>query len=38
MEAHLVHQNQNGEYAVIGLLIEPGSENKLLKNIWENIL
>ena len=37
MEGHLVHQNQNGEYAVIGLLIEPGSENKLLKNIWENI-
>lgn len=37
MEAHLVHQDQNGEYAVVSLLIEPGTENKQLKNIWDNI-
>ncbi len=37
MEAHLVHQNQKGEYAVIALFIEPGEENKLMETVWENI-
>ena len=37
MEAHLVHQNDSGEYAVIGLFIEAGTENKLMATIWDRI-
>ena len=37
MEAHLVHQNHSGEYAVIGLFIEAGDKNQLMETIWDNI-
>ena len=34
MELHLVHQNEDEELAVIGLLIEEGSENEVLAPFW----
>ncbi len=37
MEAHLVHKNASGNYAVIGLLIQAGQENQLMKTIWAQI-
>lgn len=37
MEAHLVHQNSSGEYAVIGLLIKAGQDNQLMKTVWAQI-
>ncbi len=37
MELHLVHQNRSGEYAVIGLLLEAGQSNQLMKTIWAQI-
>ncbi|MEM9507556.1 MAG: carbonic anhydrase family protein [Cyanobacteria bacterium P01_E01_bin.35] len=37
MEAHLVHQNSSGEYAVIGLLIKTGQDNQLMKTVWAQI-
>lgn len=33
MEVHLVHQNQDGEYAVVGLLFEEGESNELLDRL-----
>lgn len=37
MELHLVHQNQAGEYAVVGVFIEEGEENPLLATIFNNL-
>ena len=37
MELHLVHQNQEGEYAVVGVFIEEGQENPLLATIFNNL-
>ena len=37
MEAHLVHKNHSGEYAVIGLLIKAGQNNQLMKTVWAQI-
>lgn len=37
MEMHLVHQNDAGELAVIGVLIEEGAANPELAKIWANI-
>lgn len=34
MEAHLVHQNKNGDLAIIGLMIQNGRENEILDSIW----
>lgn len=34
MEAHLVHQDQYGNYAVIALMFTKGVENKALAKIW----
>lgn len=34
MEMHLVHQDKNGNFAVLGLMIKEGKENKLLKPLW----
>lgn len=37
MEAHLVHMNDNGELAVIGIHMRIGEENDFLKAIWANM-
>ena len=37
MELHLVHQNQEGEYAVVGVFIKEGEENPLLATIFNNL-
>ncbi|MCC6543358.1 MAG: carbonic anhydrase family protein [Nitrospirae bacterium] len=37
MELHLVHKNDNGDLAVIGVLIEEGKENNAFKQIWANM-
>ena len=34
MEIHLVHQDRNGNLAVVGLMIKEGKENKLLTPLW----
>lgn len=34
MEAHLVHKNNEGELAVVGLFIENGEMNSVLSDIW----
>jgi carbonic anhydrase len=37
LELHLVHQNEQGEIAVIGVFIEEGKTNLPLATIWENL-
>ncbi|WP_198648190.1 carbonic anhydrase [Cyanothece sp. BG0011] len=37
MELHLVHQNEQGNIAVIGLFIKEGKPNPTLATIWENL-
>ena len=37
MELHLVHQNEAGELAVIGILMEAGAENDTIASIWSAI-
>lgn len=37
MELHLVHSDENGKLAVIGLMIQEGNENKLLASIWSEL-
>lgn len=36
-EMHLVHKNDKGELAVVGVLIEKGAENAAYKAIWSNL-
>jgi len=36
-EMHLVHKNDKGELAVVGVLIEKGEENAAYKAIWSNL-
>ncbi|MDJ0955933.1 MAG: carbonic anhydrase family protein [Arenicellales bacterium] len=33
MEVHLVHQNTDGDYAVVGLLFQKGETNKLMDQL-----
>lgn len=35
MELHLVHQNQAGNLAVVGVFIDEGAENYFLQQIWD---
>lgn len=35
MELHLVHQDANGELAVLGVMIQEGKENEKLAPIWD---
>jgi carbonic anhydrase len=35
MELHLVHRNQAGALAVIGLFIEAGKQNPIVQKIWD---
>ncbi len=37
MEVHLVHQNDAGELAVVGIMFEEGNENAFLKNFSDNL-
>ncbi len=36
-ELHLVHKNDKGELAVVGVLIEKGKENAAFNEIWANL-
>lgn len=35
MEMHLVHQDATGHILVIAVMMEPGSEHPVLKNLWD---
>lgn len=35
MEAHFVHKNKAGKLAVVGVLIDSGTDNPLIASIWE---
>lgn len=37
MEMHLVHQSDDGEYAVIGVLLERGAENSAYAPVWSHM-
>lgn len=37
MALHLVHANDAGEFAVVGVMIEPGAANEDVRKIWRNI-
>ncbi len=37
MEMHLVHQSVDGEYVVIGVMIQKGSENSSYAVIWDHM-
>lgn len=37
MEMHLVHRNNESEYAVIGIMIESGTENNAYAPVWEHL-
>ena len=37
MELHLVHQNSEGNLAVVGVFMKQGQENTALKPIWDNL-
>lgn len=36
MVAHFVHKSAAGELAVVGVLIEEGTENSLIKSVWSH--
>ncbi|MEB3211008.1 MAG: carbonic anhydrase family protein [Leptolyngbyaceae bacterium] len=37
MELHLVHRNEAGELAVVGILLEQGSGHPVIETVWEHI-
>jgi carbonic anhydrase len=37
MVAHLVHKNKDGKLAVVGVLLDAGKENDMLKTLWSNL-
>lgn len=37
LEMHLVHKNDAGKLAVIGLLFENGPDNPILQSIWQSV-
>jgi len=37
MEMHLVHQSDDGQYAVVALMIEPGQTNSEMAKVWSQI-
>ena len=37
LEAHLVHQSDDGEFAVVGVLMNRGAENATLASVWDNL-
>ncbi len=34
MEVHFVHQNEAGELAVVGVMMNPGEDNPIIASIW----
>jgi carbonic anhydrase len=37
MELHLVHRNEAGKFAVVGVMLTKGKENSLIEEVWKNI-
>lgn len=37
LEGHLVHRNQEGRLAVVGVFIKEGNQNSFLESIWQNL-
>ncbi len=37
MEMHMVHADDNGKLAVVGVLIKEGRENKVLADLWNDL-
>jgi carbonic anhydrase len=37
MELHLVHRNEAGKLAVVGVMLNEGKSNPLIAEIWEQI-
>ncbi|SDH68563.1 carbonic anhydrase [Alteribacillus persepolensis] len=37
MELHLVHEGENGQLAVLGVMLQEGEENEELSKAWENL-
>jgi carbonic anhydrase len=37
MELHLVHRNDKGELAVVGVMMQGGAANKSLEPVWANV-
>lgn len=37
MELHLVHKNQAGNLAVVGVLMQPGASHPLLSSFWQSL-
>ncbi len=37
MEMHLVHQNESGELAVVGVFIESEKHNDIIQTLWHNL-
>lgn len=37
MEVHLVHKNDKGELAVVGVMLQGGGSNKALEPVWSSI-
>ncbi len=37
MEIHLVHADDEGHLAVVGLFVKEGPKNKVLEDLWENL-
>jgi len=37
MEMHLVHKNEQGELAVVGVFMKKGQMNKIIQVLWDNL-
>ncbi len=37
MELHLVHKHENGDLAVVGVMMKKGQTNKIIKVLWDNL-
>jgi carbonic anhydrase len=37
MAMHLVHKNDEGQFAVVVVLLEKGAENPLIQTLWNNL-
>lgn len=37
MEAHLVHKSDDGELAVVGVMMEKGEKNRFIQVLWNNL-
>lgn len=37
MEMHLVHKNDSGDLAVVGVLLKKGAANKIIQVLWDNL-